>query len=256
MSVFGELYARCYDLLYRDKDYDSEVNYLRELINRFNPSAKTILDLGCGTGRHDHLLAGHGYQVLGIDLSEEMLQHARKSGLGQGNVAFEQGDIRKFRTDKKFDVILAMFHVVSYMPGNSDVLETLSTMESHLADDGIIIFDFWYGPAVLTIKPEVKIKRLADSEITLTRISEPDLLENQNCVDVNFDMFVKENSSGNITELREKHRMRYFFLPELQLMLSSEKLALLSSFEFMSFDQPGLNAWNACVVVKKAPNPK
>ena len=76
MSVFNE-YARYYDLLYRDKDYGAETDYIHNLIQKQNPGCRTILNLGCGSGRHDRCLVERGYAVTGVDLSEEMLTAAR-----------------------------------------------------------------------------------------------------------------------------------------------------------------------------------
>ena len=76
MSVFGA-YSRYYNLLYQDKDYAGEAEYVRSLISRHFPQARAVLDLGCGTGRHDLLLAQMGYEVTGVDQSEEMLAIAK-----------------------------------------------------------------------------------------------------------------------------------------------------------------------------------
>jgi len=72
MSVFNK-YSRYYNLLYRDKDYAGEADYVHELIRKYSPDAKSLLDLGCGTGRHAFPLAKKGYSVTGVDISEEML---------------------------------------------------------------------------------------------------------------------------------------------------------------------------------------
>ena len=65
-SVFDE-YARYYDRLYRDKDYQAEADYVAGLIQRFNPNAHSILELGSGTGIHAALLAEKGFTVHGSD---------------------------------------------------------------------------------------------------------------------------------------------------------------------------------------------
>ncbi len=76
MATFGN-YSRYYNLLYKDKDYRGEAGFIHDLIRKYSPEAKTILDLGCGTGRHDLLLAKKGYAITGVDMSEEMLLIAR-----------------------------------------------------------------------------------------------------------------------------------------------------------------------------------
>ena len=75
MTVFGA-YAQYYDALYHDKNYDAETKYLDALIKKFAPQAHFIFELGCGTGRHALALAHKGYDVHGIDLSEQMLMQA------------------------------------------------------------------------------------------------------------------------------------------------------------------------------------
>ncbi|MBL7937685.1 MAG: class I SAM-dependent methyltransferase, partial [Bacteroidia bacterium] len=61
-----ETYSQYYDLLYKDKNYISETDYIVSLIETFNLSTKNILELGCGTGIHASLLAEKGYYVEGI----------------------------------------------------------------------------------------------------------------------------------------------------------------------------------------------
>jgi len=77
VSVFGS-YARYYDLLYRDKDYAAEAADALRRIRAHSPQARRILELGCGTGLHAIELARRGCQVTGIDISEPMLESARR----------------------------------------------------------------------------------------------------------------------------------------------------------------------------------
>jgi SAM-dependent methyltransferase len=255
MSVFGA-YSRYYDLLYKNKDYAGEAEYVRKLIAQHHPNAKTILDLGCGTGKHALLLAEQGYLVTGVDRSQEMLEAAQNQ-LGMRTFPgpapeFFQGDIRSARIGKKFDVVVSLFHVMSYLSTNADLKAALSTAREHLAPGGLFIFDCWYGPAVLTDHPVVRIRRLEDDLVSVTRLAEPVQHPNQNLVDVNYHVFIKDKQSGALEELRETHTMRYLFLPEVELMLEASGLRLVRTEEFMTGGDVGSHTWTAVFMAKLA----
>lgn len=248
MSVFAA-YSRYYDLLYRDKDYAAEARYVHELVQQHHPGARSMLDLGCGTGRHAELLGKHGYALAGVDLSEEMLKVARATNPG---LHFVQGDVRSVRLGKTFDVVASLFHVMSYQTTNQDLRAALDTIREHLAPGGIFVFDCWYGPAVLTSRPETRVKRLEDENIHVTRLAEPLLHPNDNVVDVNYHVLIRDKQSGAVDELRETHKMRYLFVPEVELLLAAAGLRLTRVSEFMSAREPGFDTWNAVFVGTKA----
>src|SRR5882672_7975309 len=110
MSVFKD-YSAYYDLLYKDKDYAGEAAYIHDLIQRNSPGARTVLNLGCGTGNHDFLLADHGYEMIG--LARRKAEDGRRGGL-----SFQVGDARTAELGKTFDVVISLFHVMSYQVTN------------------------------------------------------------------------------------------------------------------------------------------
>lgn len=250
MSVFGDNYSRYYNLLYSDKDYLAESCYIDGLIQKYSPGAKAILDLGCGTGRHDECLAGLGYRVHGVDGSADMLSVARKCADGN-QLQFSEADIRELHLEEKFDAVVSLFHVMSYQNSNEDLSRTFSVVSEHLASGGIFIFDCWYGPAVLTDRPTVRIKRLEDEQIEVTRIAEPVLHPNENRVDVHYQLFIRDKKSGEVAELNEVHNMRYLFSPEVEVLLESQGLHIQDSFEFMTGKAPGYDTWGVCFVARK-----
>ncbi|MGC8604171.1 MAG: class I SAM-dependent DNA methyltransferase [Desulfomonilaceae bacterium] len=234
MSVF-DAYSRYYDLLYQDKDYLAESDYIGQLILKNVRHVKRILELGCGTGAHAISLAKLGFSIHGIDLSSSMLERAELKREGQSpeirrRSQFSPGDIRKFRAGKVFDTVISLFHVLSYQTGNHDVMAMFETAASHLAQGGLFIFYFWYDPAVLTQKPEVRIKRFSDENTSVIELCEPELKVNQNIVDVNFEVIVEDLLSGKREVIKEEHPMRYFFLPEIDLVCES------TGFENVNFE--------------------
>ncbi len=251
MSVFNE-YARYYDLLYRDKDYAGETDYVHNLIQRQSPGATTVLNLGCGSGRHDRCLVDRGYSVTGVDLSEEMLTAARDAAAGNRALEYVQGDVRTVRLGKTFDVVISLFHVMSYQVTNADLMEAFSTAHSHLAPGGVFIFDCWYGPGVLTDRPAVRVKELEDEAVSVTRIARPEMHPNENVVAVNYRVFLRDKANDSVREINETHRMRYLFMPELKLLLSSSGFEPLLFEEWLTSSRLEFTSWNAVVIARKS----
>src|ERR1051326_3358795 len=131
MSTFKN-YSAYYDLIYHNKNYRQEAKYMHQLIKKNHPNAKTILNLGCGTGKHDVEFIKLGYDVIGIDLSYEMIEIANSNVLPKQKLKFLRGDIRTIRLKKKFDVVVSLFHVMSYQTSNEDFLSSLETAKLHL----------------------------------------------------------------------------------------------------------------------------
>ncbi len=254
MNTFAD-YARYYDLLYRDKNYNAEAQFIHNLLQIYAPSTQSILELGCGTGVHAALLAGHGYEVYGVDLSAQMLEQANQRLLSlppeeASKLQFQEGDIRTIRVDKKFDAVISLFHVFSYQITNQDLQAAFATARAHLKPGGVFIFDCWYGPAVISDPPTVRIKRLKDEKIAVTRIAEPVMHPNDNLVEVNYQVFIKDLLNGAVAELQETHQMRYLFQPEVKDFLIKNELTFITLGEWMTDSPPGFNTWNVYFIGK------
>jgi cyclopropane fatty-acyl-phospholipid synthase-like methyltransferase len=91
-------YSHYYDLLYRDKDYAAEVDYVARTLSSVAPNVRRLLEFGSGTGRHGRLLAALGFDVVGIECSETMVAEARRDAPTcsqlAGNFDCRHGDIR------------------------------------------------------------------------------------------------------------------------------------------------------------------
>ncbi len=256
MTEVFNAYAAYYDLLYQDKDYAGEARYVRDLIQRHAPGAVSILELGCGTGAHAACLAGEGYHLYGIDRSSIMLQAAelRRSRLApqlRQRLRFSQGDIREVCLEERFDAVISLFHVISYQTTNADLQAAFATAGHHLKPGGLFIFDVWYGPAVLTDRPTVRVKRLENDAVQVVRIAEPMLRPNENLVDVGYHVFVRDRRTEAVHELREIHTMRYLFLPELEFLLQQAGLGIVSAQEWLTWKSPDFETWGVCCVVRK-----
>ena len=247
-EIFGRTYADAYDLLYHDKDYTTECDLIERVFQTYGDSAiQSVLDLGCGTGNHAIPLAQRGYEVVGIDRSESMLARAwrKAASLSDGcDAAFHQGDIRSVDLQRHFDAVLMMFAVMGYQLENADVLSALRTAHRHLRSGGLLIFDVWYGPAVLHQRPSQRVKVIPTPEGKMLRASSGELDIRRHLCMVHFHVWRLEGERL-VAETEESHLVRYFFPLELELFLECSGLAPVRLGTFPEFDQdPDETTWD------------
>ena len=246
--------AEFYDDLYEGKDYAAEADYVDALIQRYFPGAQSLLDLGCGTGRHAIKFTEKGYAVVGVDRSPEMIAKAQRHREKlppqlRERLTLEPRDIRDFRLGRQFDAVVALFHVISYQTSNNDLLAALTTAKTHLRENGLFIFDCWYGPGVLTDPPAVRVRRMQQGLHRLLRTAEPTMRINENLVEVHYG-FVTTGGPKACSEFDEIHKMRYFFAPELSLALQVTGFQLLAFTEWMTGREPDSGTWSVSVVAR------
>ena len=243
------LYSYYYDLLYKDKDYLEETIYIKNLLNLHGFSKGDILEFGSGTGKHGILLSNFGYSVHGIEISEQMLAIANAQN--KKGFTCQKGDISLTQINKTFDVVVALFHVMSYQTTNKKLNMVFANASKHLKSGGLFIFDFWYSPAIYNQKPTVRIKLMSDDKIQIFRISEPKVYHNENKVDVNYTFFVEDLKTKNIKTFKELHPMRHFSLPELDFILNIHGFERLQTEELLTKKPASDNTWGVCMVLRK-----
>ena len=247
MTELFDAIGKYYDLVYQNKDYFTEVNYIHQLIKKYSDQTKNILEFGSGTGKHASYLVDKGYEIDGIERSKSMVKFASKKSGFTSHI----GDIKTINLKKEFDAVISLFHVVSYQTKNSDVQELLSNARRHLKTGGLFIFDIWYTPAVLSIVPSNRVLRISNEEIEVTRIAEPDMLINENIVNVNYQFFVKNKLDNNFKTFHENHPMRHFSLPEIKYFAKTNGFLIKKSEEWITGNLPSKKTWSISLIMKK-----
>lgn len=251
---FGSDYAKYYDALYTEKDYESECDLIERLL-RTHQQAKisSILDLGCGTGNHALPLARRGFEVVGVDRSEFMLEQARSKAASSGPTycaEFYHADLRRVDIGRRFDAALMMFAVLGYQLANEDVIAALHATRRHLNAGGLFLFDVWYGPAVLSQRPSERVKILPISNGKILRVSSSDLDTSRHDCTVRYHVWTFA-AERLLSETEEEHTVRYFFPLELKLFLETTGFTLVHLGAFPEFDhEPDEQTWNVLCVAR------
>ncbi len=246
-------YAQFYDLYYAEKDYGTEVDFVLTLASKFNVSVKTLLDMGCGTGKHLAEFVKRGIDCDGFDRSQEMLLHSQKR-LGKTSVNLSLGCLTSFENGKRYDLVVSLFAVMGYLVENANLISGLKTAAKHLNTNGIFVFDGWFGPAVLYEKPEVREHIYQNDNERVVRRAEPIHNPVTQTVTVNYNVDVT-NKGTITTSVNENHAMRYMFVQEMRLAMDKADLTMIHCCPFLDFDgELSERTWNVTFVCKRKDN--
>lgn len=146
-----------YEIVYRERDEDEaeQVVDLIEASTDLTPDA-SILDVGCGRGRHARVLARRGYEVTGIDLSERSITEARTRAGAEGlDITFRVQDMRDPMGTAAYDAVVNLFTTFGYFKADADHVQALRHMARALRSDGWLVQDFLNAPHIIdTLEPE------------------------------------------------------------------------------------------------------
>jgi SAM-dependent methyltransferase len=255
VTAFGSVYASVYDSLYGAKHYAAECDLIETLVERYGRKNGTrILDLGCGTGNHGLRLARRGYEVVGVDRSASMIRRARAKAVARRarGIRFRHGDLRTTPLGEQFDVALMMFAVLGFQLTDKDVKAALDAVRRHLPPGGLLIFDIWYGPAVLAQRPSDRVKVVRRKGERIIRITSGELDELQHRCTVRYQLWHLKGKRL-AAEARETQTLRYFFEEELRTFLAASGFVLLRLGAFPNFeDDPSEKSWNVLGVASAA----
>ena len=192
-----------YDLLYRDqKDYAAEAELLRALIRAAHPTARTILDVGCGTGSHARALIDAGFRVDGVDIEPAFVAIARaKCPEGRFGVA----DMATLDLPARYDVVTCLFSAIGYVRTEHALPAATLRMAAHLNPGGLLVIDPWFEPGQLTHGYITTVIGKSE-DVTVCRMSRT--LVDGPISRLEFEYLI--GTAGGIERRSEVHELRLF----------------------------------------------
>jgi SAM-dependent methyltransferase len=129
----AEIYHQTYQSIF---DYDQQFRTAHRILRAY--TARTVLEIGCGTGNLAGRFAAAGYDYTGMDSAGPMLRIARREN---PQALFLRQDMRRFTAHKRFDAVIIAGRSFSYMISNADVLSALRCIRRSLRPKGVLVFD-------------------------------------------------------------------------------------------------------------------
>lgn len=253
MTSFKGRYAKYYDLIYSDKNYEMECSFLEEVFRQYAAvKVERIIDLSCGTGGHIIPLAKRGYSTWGVDSSAPMIRLAREKAFQAGcKTELRSGSMTRIPFRGKFEACISMFDSIDYLQRDADVVATFGSVSSHLVSGGIFVLQFWNGPAVLKLGPTQRHKVVENGELKLIRLSDSSLVTNYRSCRVSYRLIVIRGAKM-IDDFREDHLLRYFDPDCLCTLLERSGLTVLKVLRpYEVGKEADDNDWSVIAVAKK-----
>lgn len=134
-----EAFAEFYDALMQDADYPARAAYIDCLIRRRKPDAHLLVDLACGTGSMTAEFARMGYDVIGTDISEDMLSKAREKS--DGSILYLCQSLEELDMYGTIDAFVCTLDSLNHLPDRASLLCALKRVALFLEPDGVFVFD-------------------------------------------------------------------------------------------------------------------
>ncbi len=245
MKIFQKS-SEFYDLLYNKKNYSKETKFIENFINFKTNNKINILEIGCGTGGHAQEISKLNCNIIGIDSSKKMVQIAKKKN-NKKNVDFFFSKIENFKSKKKFDVCLALFHVINYFNTETKLKNFFKYSRKLLKKDGLLIFDFWNGDGVKNDPPKQAFKSIQNKNLSLKRFAVPKVIKKNKQVEVKYSYIIQKNYKK--INFYEKHLVRYIFQKELK-KLSKKYFKIIKIGKWMTKEKLKKNHWYGYAVMQ------
>ena len=251
MYCFSKDYSNLYNLLYKNKNYNKEFLFIKKILRKFLSNPKTLVDLGCGTGEYSKLMTNLGLEVIGVDKSKHMLNIARKKYKKNKKLKFVHSDIKNLNIKKKFDIVSALFHILSYQTQNKNIKNFFEVSQKLLKKKGILIFDFWFKDGVFNLREPLKFRNVENKNFKVYRITKPKLIKKLDQIHDVHEMIVINKKNKKVKTFKEIHKMRFFTIKTVKKYLKSNKLKYLLSLDLSTEKAVTQNTWGALVVARK-----
>lgn len=243
-----EGFASVYDELLPELDYRAWVDYLEHLFNRCDKKPELVLELACGTGSATMELASRGYDMIGVDLSGEMLSVAREKqmALGLNNVLLLHQDMTAFELYGTVDAIVCLLDSVNYITRPQKLAQMFDLCMNYLNPGGILIFDFnlpykfreLLGQNTITVETDDVFcvwENAYDEETRLNR----------------FELTVFEREGPLYSRFDEVHEQYCYTVEELQKMLEKSGFSEIEILGELTDSAPRDQEERAFAVCKK-----
>ncbi len=246
-------FAAVYDLFMDNVPYEEWADYVQKLLKKYKIEDGLLLELGCGTGSMTRCLVDRGFDMIGIDYSEEMLAIARDKNFDrEDNTLYLCQDMREFELYGTVRAVISVCDSMNYILSEEDLLKVFKLANNYLDPQGLFIFDLDTEYAYSEV--------LGDNTIAENREEGSFIWENtyyreESMNEVNLTLFIPEreqDSENNIfRKYEETHYRKAYTIERMKELIEKAGLEWVAVYDALSEKKPKKNSERVYIIARE-----
>ena len=258
-------FASVYDTFMDNVPYGEWGGYIYTLLCRYGVKSGIILDLGCGTGTITEILAGYGYDMIGVDNSEDMLELAMEKRIASGHdILYLLQDMREFELYGTVRAVVSVCDSVNYITEPEELAGVFRLVNNYLDPGGIFLFDFNTEYKYREVMGDCTI---AEDRGPCSFIWDNCYYEEERINEYDLTLFIREGTTPGRNEgaeeddteengalyrkYTETHFQRGYTLEEIRELLSSAGLIFQAAYDMDTREAAGEKSERVCVIARE-----
>lgn len=247
-------FAAVYDTFMDNIPYEEWKSYLEELLKEYGVQDGLVLDLGCGTGTMTELLAADGYDMIGVDNSEEMLEIAREKQIKSGHeILYLLQDMREFELYGTVGAVFSICDSLNYITEPEELKQVFRWVNNYLDPGGIFIFDF---NTEYKYREVLGDQTIAESREDCSFIWDNYYYEEERINEYELNLFIREDAESETEgdlyrRFRETHFQRAYTLEEITRIVEESGLQFVTAYEAFTKEPPSKNSERIYVIARE-----
>ncbi|MDO4453989.1 MAG: class I SAM-dependent methyltransferase [Eubacteriales bacterium] len=241
-------FARVYDTFMDNVPYEEWSRYVTALLREYGIEDGIILELGCGTGSMTERLADAGYDMIGIDQSEEMLEIAMEKKAESGHdILYLQQDMREFELYGTVRAIVSICDSMNYLMEEDDLLSVFKLVNNYLDPKGIFIFDL---NTIYKYEELLGDATIAENREESSFIWENTYYEEDRVNEYDLTLFIREED-GKYQKYEETHYQKAYDLDTVKRLIEKAGMEYIACYEAFTRQQPKKESERVYVIARE-----
>ena len=224
-------FAEVYDTFMDNVPYQEWADYLEERLKEYGIEDGLVMELGCGTGSMTQILSEKGYDMIGIDNSEDMLELAQEKKEKTGrDILYLLQDMREFELYGTVRAVVSVCDCVNYVTEEEDLAEVFRLVNNYLDPDGVFLFDF---------NTKYKYQVIAEDREACSFIWDNYYDEEEEINEYELTLFVQcEEQKSLYRKYQELHYQRAYTLEQMKELLAAGGLIFEAAYDAYTLEEP------------------